>query len=275
MGALTFDALLRSLKRGAPDPVYYLHGDEDVLKDEAIRAVLERAVEPGARDFNVDQRGAADLDPESLHALVNTPPLLAPARAVILRGVEQVKKTSSLYKELVRYLAAPNPTTVLVLVQGAGEKPDANLVREATAVAVERLPPERVARWMARRAGELGLTIEPEAATLLLEAVRDDLGALALELEKLAGLAVGRATTQADVAALVGVRRGESLGDLVEAALTHQPLAAARRGEPVLDQGGMTGGRSGRALRPAPVGAAPAPAEPDGRAPPAPPPAVA
>ena len=62
MRALTFDALLRGLKRGAPDPVYYLHGDEDVLKDEAIAAVLDRAVEPGARDFNVDRRGAADLD---------------------------------------------------------------------------------------------------------------------------------------------------------------------------------------------------------------------
>ena len=267
MRALTFDALLRGLKRGAPDPVYYLYGDEDVLKDEAIRALLERVVEPGARDFNVDQRSAADLDPESFHALVNTPPLLAPTRAVILRGVEQVKKTSGLYKELIRYLAAPNPTTVLMLVQGAGEKPDAALLQAVTAVAVERLPPERVARWMARRAGELGLTIEPEAATLLLEAVRDDLGALALELEKLAGLAVGRAATQADVAALVGVRRGESLGDLVEAALTHQPLAAARRVEPVLDQAGMTGVRIVSALGTALIGTALARAELDGGAP--------
>src|SRR3989442_1377923 len=69
MGALTFDALLRSLKQGAPDPVYYLHGDEDVLKDEAIRALVERAVDPAARDFNVDQRSAADLDPEAFHTL--------------------------------------------------------------------------------------------------------------------------------------------------------------------------------------------------------------
>ena len=59
MGALTFDALLRSLKRSPPDPAYYLHGDEDVLKEEVIRALLDRAVEPGARDFNVDQRSAA------------------------------------------------------------------------------------------------------------------------------------------------------------------------------------------------------------------------
>ena len=61
MGALTFDALLRSLKRGAPDPVYYLYGDEDVLKDEAIRAVLYRAVAPGARVLVLNWSDTADL----------------------------------------------------------------------------------------------------------------------------------------------------------------------------------------------------------------------
>src|SRR2546427_10094108 len=124
MGALTFDALLRSLKQGAPDPVYYLHGDEDVLKDEAIRALVERAVDPAARDFNVDQRSAADLDPEAFHTLVNTPPLLAATRAVVIRGLEQLRKTTKVRQELVRYLDSPSPTTLLVLVQGAGEPPD-------------------------------------------------------------------------------------------------------------------------------------------------------
>src|SRR2546430_2290729 len=138
MGALTFDALLRSLTRGgqegqegqggqgagkgegAPDAVYYLHGDEDVLKDEAIRALVDRALDAGARDFNLDQRSAGDLDPEAFHSLVNTLPLLAAARVVVLRGVEDVRKTSKVRQALVRYLQAPNPTTLLILVQGAG-----------------------------------------------------------------------------------------------------------------------------------------------------------
>src|SRR5881397_2036493 len=116
MGALTFDALLRSLKQGVPDPVYYLHGDEDVLKDEAVRALLQRAVDPSARDFNVDRRGAAELDPESFNALVNTPPMLAVTRAVVIRGMEQLRKTAKVRQDLLRYLDAPNPTTVLILV---------------------------------------------------------------------------------------------------------------------------------------------------------------
>src|SRR2546422_872794 len=135
MGALTFDALLQSLKQRAPDPVYYLHGEEDVLKDEAVRALLERAVDPTARDFNVDQRTIADLDPEAFNALVNTPPMLTATRAVVLRGMEQLRKTAKVRQELLRYVDSPNPTTVLVLVHGTAEPPDAELVRRAAAAA--------------------------------------------------------------------------------------------------------------------------------------------
>src|SRR6266566_2185841 len=194
MGALTFDALLRSLKQGAPDPVYYLHGEEDVLKDEAVRVLLERAVDPAARDFNVDQRTAVDLDPEAFNALVNTPPILAATRAVVLRGMEQLRKTAKVRQELLHYLDSPNPSTVLVLVHGTPEPPDAELLRRATAVEVAALPPERVVRWMTHRAKQLGFTLAPEAEELLLASVGNDLSSLARELEKLAPLCPGRSS---------------------------------------------------------------------------------
>jgi len=271
MGALTFDALLRSLKQGASDPVYYLYGDEDVLKDEAVRALIDRAVDPAARDFNVDQRSAAEVDAEAFHALVNTPPMLAATRAVVVRGLEQLKKTAKLRQELLRYLESPNPTTLLVLVQAAGEPPDPELVRRTTAVAVEPLPPARVERWMAHRARQLALTLAPEAGALLLDAVGSDLAALARELEKLAALAGGgagsRPATREDVAALVGVRRGETLQDLVDATLERRAADAARLIGPVLEQSGMSGVRMLTALGTHLVGTALARAELDHGAP--------
>src|SRR5256886_12597573 len=239
MGALTFDALLRSLKQGVPDSVYYLHGDEDVLKDEAVRALVDRAVDPAARDFNLDQRSAPELDAEAFHALVNTPPMLAATRAVVVRGLEQLKKTAKLRQELLRYLESPNPTTLLVLVQGAGEAPDAELVRRTTAVAVEPLPPARVERWMAHRARQLTLTLAPEAGALLLDAVGSDLAALARELEKLAGLAGGssRAVTRGGGAALVGVRPGGTLQGPVAATLERRAAGGAPPGAGAFDTG--------------------------------------
>ncbi len=216
MAPLTLDALLRGLKKGAPDPVYLLHGDEDVLKDEAVRALLAAAVDPSARDFNYDNRFAADLDAEAFHALVNTPPMLAQRRAVVLRGVDQLgKRKSKLRDELLRYVGAPNPTTVLVLV--------------------------RVPRWVTHYSTKLSLTLEPQAVDLLVAAVGNDLSALARELEKLAALAGDRPATAADVTALVGVRRGETVHDLVEAALERRAARAAELVAPVLEQAGMSG----------------------------------
>src|SRR6059058_3369826 len=146
MGALTFDALLRSLKQG-----------------EAVRALVERAVDAAARDFNFDQRAATDLDPEAFNALVNTPPMLTATRVVVLRGMEQLRKTAKVRQELLHYLDVPNPTTVLVLVHGGAEPPDPELVRRATVVHVAALPPDRVERWMRHRAKQLGLALTPEA----------------------------------------------------------------------------------------------------------------
>ena len=270
MGALSYDGLLRSLKPGAtPDPVYYFHGDEDVLKDEAVRALIELAVDPSLRDFNVDRRSAADLDPEAFHSLVNTPPMLAPVRVVVLRGIEEVKKTSKVRQELLAYLAAPSPTTVLLLVQNAGTPPDAELGRAATAVAAEPLPPHRVLKWLARRARQLKLQLEPDAAELLVATSGTDLGALAQELEKLAALAIDRPATRDDVTAVVGVRHGETLQDFVDATLERRAADAARLLEPVLEQAGMSGVRMLTALGTALLGTALARAELD-RVPPPP-----
>src|ERR1700688_4682245 len=163
MEALSLDALLRGLKHGAPHPVYYLHGTEDVLKDEAVRALLDRALEQEARAFNLDHQHAGELDPERLDTLVSTPPMLAPRRAVVLRGLEEVKRGSALYRALLGYLAAPNPTTLLILVQGAGEPVDADIARHAATVTLAPLGEKRVARWLAHRAAVLGVTLEPEA----------------------------------------------------------------------------------------------------------------
>ncbi len=263
MGALTFDALFRSLKKGALDPVYYLYGDEDVLKQEANRSLLEHALDAATRDFNLDQRDAASLDAEGFHALVQTPPMLAQRRVVVLRGVEQLRKKSKARDEVLRYLAAPSPDTVLVLVQGAGEDAEADLARHATTVDCARLPPDRVRRWIEHRAGQLAATLEPGVADLLVEAVAGELGAAAQELDKLAALAQGRAVTADDLAAVAGVRRGETVADFVAATLERDAPRAARLIAPVLEQSGVTGVRLVSALGTALVGTALARAELD------------
>jgi len=243
MAVLSSDALFRALKRNAPDPVYYLYGDEDVLKEDVVDALRDAVLEPSTRDFNCDIRDATDLDAESLDALVETPPMLAERRLVVLRAIEGWKAKAGPRERLVRYLQKPNPTTVLVLIQGAGEEPLADYSRSATSVNLEPLAPERAAKWVAHRAKKAGLAIEPEAADDLVSAVAGDLRAIEAELGKLGGVAAGRAINPEDVAQQVGVRHGETAYDLADAALARDGPRAAQLVHAVLAQSDWSGVR--------------------------------
>jgi DNA polymerase III, delta subunit len=241
MPAHTLDALLRSLPKGELAPVYYLHGPEDILKDEAVQAIVDRALDPGLRDFNFDQRSAGQLDPEAVFSLCTTLPMMAERRVVVLREVEGWKRKPKTRAAFLKYLERPAAETIVILVQGAAEEAeDRDLVRGAFAVACEPLPAERVRRWLLRRAGKLDILLEDAATDHLLAATGNDLGTLSAELQKLASLPAGTALTADQVGALVGIRRGETIYDWRDAALDGAAGRAAAMIGPLLDQPGVT-----------------------------------
>lgn len=244
MPSRTFDTLLRSLRRGEVAPAYYLHGPEDLLKDEAVRAVLDRALDPGLRDFNLDQRSAAQLDPEELYSLCRTPPMMAERRVVVVREVEAWKRKTKARGVAVHYLEKPSAETVLLLVQSAGDdKEDKELARLTVAVACEPLTPDRSSRWVLHRAKSIGVVVEAEAAEHLVRAVGTSLAPLASELEKLASSSDGSPITADKVAQLVGVRHGETIFDWRDAVFDGSPGRAAQLLGPVLGQSGVSGVR--------------------------------
>ena len=242
MPAYTLDALLRSLAKGELAPVYYLHGPEDVLKDEAVRAVVDRALDPALRDFNFDQRSAGQLDPEAISTLCTTLPMMAERRVVVLREVEGWKRRPKTRLAFLKYLERPAVETVVLLVQSAAEEdPDKDLVRGAYAVACEPLPPARARKWLLRRAAALDVELEDAAADHLLEAVGGDLGAVAAELQKFAALPAGAPLSVEQVGALVGVRHGETIYDWRDAVFDGQAGRAVALLPSILDQPGVSG----------------------------------
>lgn len=238
----TFDATLRALKKGDVSTVYYLVGAEDLLKVDLVREITDRVLDPSLRDFNFDQRTATSLDPEELSTLLNTLPMMADRRVVILRDVEGWQKKARGRAELLRYLAKPAAETVLVLVQGGADPdPEAELARLAVTVRCAALPPERVLRWLAHRSEQLGISLETEAAEHLLHAVGGDLTTLDAELAKLASLAPGTPLTRELVGNLVGVRHGETMFDWRDAVFDDATGKALTLLRPVLDQSGISG----------------------------------
>jgi len=204
-----------ALKRGSFDGVYYASGEDDFQKDDAVKQLVEAAVEPAMRDFNMEALRAQELDAKSLDAALSALPMMADRRIVIIRDVSALKKDAR--KILDKYLEKPSPDVLVLLVEASGGKTDKELAKNSTPLEFEHLSADRVPRWISHYAvTHFSTKISAEAAELLQTAVGTDLNQLVSELDKLASFANGREITETDVSAVVGVRRGETMADFLD-----------------------------------------------------------
>src|SRR5215216_647227 len=114
MGAQALRSLRAAITSRRFEPAYYLFGDDDFRKDAAIRELTAVALDAAARDFNYDMLRGSELTSEQLESTLNTPPMMATRRVVILRDVPSLKKDAR--QVLDRYLERPAHDVVLVLV---------------------------------------------------------------------------------------------------------------------------------------------------------------
>lgn len=231
--------LRTAIKSGTFEPAYLLHGDEDFLKEDALRQLIEAAVDPATRDFNLEIRRAAELGGETLGSLLGTPPMMAERRVLVVRDPGALKKDAR--AALDRYLASPAPDAVVVLVAPAGAKVDKALLDRTRALDFAPLGGDRLPRWIAHHAGTLGATITDDASALLQDAVGGDLALLALELEKLAAFASGGTIDERAVAEVVGVRREETTSALFDAVAARDAATALALLPGLLRQPKVTG----------------------------------
>ena len=204
-----------TLKRGTFDGAYYIHGEDDFQKDDAVKQLVDAAIEPAMRDFNMEVMRAQDLDAKSLDAALSALPMMADRRILVVRDAGALKKDAR--KILDKYLETPSPDVLLILVEASGGKTDKELVKNATPLEFEFLTADRIPRWISHYAStHFNSKITPEAAELLQTAVGTDLHLLVSELDKLASFTNGREIEERDVTAVVGVRRGETMADFLD-----------------------------------------------------------
>lgn len=228
-------ALRAAAKDGSFAPVYYFYGDDDYVKDEEARRLTEAAVDPATRDFNFETLRGADLDAEALGSIVSTPPMLAERRVVVLRDVQALKKAAR--EMLDKYLKKPAPDLLLLLLSPTGVKVDKGLASRATSVEFKPLSGARIPKWIAYYVEhDLHATITDGAITLLQEAVGTDLAQLKIELDKLVNFTGGKPIDEAAISAVVGVRAGETMGDLLDAVARRDARAALAMLPVVLQQ---------------------------------------
>jgi len=214
MPLLQQDQLSRLLEKGERGGVFFLFGAEEFLKEEAITKIVDAHLDPATRDFNFDQFDAASGNIDTLASILQTPPLLAEWRVVVVRGVQALAGAPRGRTLLEQLLERDMPGLVVVL---SGQIPDRSkaqiydlLKRKARAIEFAPLTGGDLPGWLMTRARAAGVELVPDAARALVAAIGTDVGALERELAKLQDF--------------VGARRRIELTDVETAVgkVTHQ-----------------------------------------------------
>lgn len=182
-------ALQRGLAGGERGGIYFLYGDDDYLKEEAAAAILAAHLTDATIHFNLDQLRGGELDAERLSSCLQTPPLMADWRVVVVRDAQLLTGSPALRGAIESVLEKPPPGVVLVLLArippGSQAKFYKRLQREAIAVSCVGPDAQDIPGWLMARAEELKVELEPAAARTLAAAIGPHLETLCNELAKL------------------------------------------------------------------------------------------
>jgi DNA polymerase-3 subunit delta len=217
---MKYPELIACIKKGALRPLYLIHGEEDYLIQEAVRLITEKAIDPGARDFNFNAVYARDMPGLELVNLCQTLPFMSEMRLVIVKDLDAYKAAD--LEHMVPYLNDPSPSTCLVMLsnQGRFEKKAVISAVEAHGVVtrVFQLRDNEIVNWVISKAKEKGLAFPADAAQLLWQIIGSDLQKLVNELEKIGiYLKDRKAVSFDDVKAVAGDFREYTSFDLANA----------------------------------------------------------
>ncbi|GMR14001.1 MAG: DNA polymerase III subunit delta [Gemmatimonadota bacterium] len=187
------DPLRVALDQGPRNGVFFLYGDDAYRKEEAARALVDLHVDEGTRDFNLDLLSGSNIDVEALARILATPPMMAPRRVVLIRDAEAFASSPRARDIILELAENPPPDLTCVLVaripDGSKAKFYRDLKRATHSMEFPAITEADVPGWLMDFAeANHSIGMDEDAARALGGAVGVDLGILAQEMAKLAGL---------------------------------------------------------------------------------------
>lgn len=211
--------LIADAEQGHHGAVHLIVGAERFFVDRAVEALRLAALGGDDIGFNEEVFHGKSGNARRIVEAARTLPMMANTRFVLVRGVDQLAAAEA--EMLADYLQEPSPTTCLVM---AGDKLDgrqklAKLAKKHKVLCESPpLKPSGLRSFVSAECKRRGLSLKPDAAAALVDAVGADLPALDDALERLS-LYVGESSTIGldAVEACISRVRVESIWALVDA----------------------------------------------------------
>lgn len=209
--------IISDVRNSVFKPVYLLMGDEPYYPEKICSEIIANCLQDFEKDFNETICYGSDVTAEQVITSARRFPMMAERQLVVLKEAQLMKSL----EELSVYCAEPLESTVLVIllhkasvdkrrslyktVQNIGEVVDSPSLRDY-----------EIPQWIISHYSSRGLSIDPQAASLLAESVGTDLSTIAVETDKLLkNLPEGSArVTAEDIEKNVGISRQFSIFEL-------------------------------------------------------------
>jgi len=230
----------RALENEAAKPVYLFTGAEDFLKEQGVKAIIDKALPPAERSMNLEfVYAGTDVTGQEVKERSLTLPFFTAGRVIVVRQAEKWRAGD--LAAIADYSRDPSPSTVLVIVsQDERVKTEAWKALAAIAYHVECYPlfDNQVPAWVERQAAQYGKRISRDAVAILIERVGQSLAELDRELEKIAVyVGVEPAIAEKDVLAASGHTRQDSQHALNVAVGRRDAAAAVALAGHLLEEG--------------------------------------
>jgi DNA polymerase-3 subunit delta len=219
--------LLQSLKKGPVEPVYFLFGPEDYLRDQAAQAIADEALRDTLlREFNDSAFSLRDRDARDAIAAAEQLPMMSSRRVVRVKDLAKLNETEE--EILLAYLDRPVETSVVIFITEDIDKRKkfAKKLMGGSAFEFAPLTNAELAAWAKSHLLELKAEASQPVISRIVELVGPNVRMLSNELNKLATAALPSGMITLDlVEELVGRSR-----ELMNWQLTDQMLARNRAG---------------------------------------------
>jgi DNA polymerase-3 subunit delta len=186
MGDLTPESVLNALNKGVLAPFYLFYGLEDFWLEITLDAIKKALIPESLKEFNVETLYGGEISAAEIINRASLLPFMSSRRLVIVRATQSFAKGE--LDRFVPYVENPVDSTCIIWVWAKTELSHVlcKRCRElGRAVHFRKLSDRQVYSWIQKRADELGLVIERDAAAFLNQAVGNSLRDLFSELSKL------------------------------------------------------------------------------------------
>ncbi|RAL21711.1 DNA polymerase III subunit delta [Lujinxingia litoralis] len=218
----------RDLKKGPVAPIYYVHGAETYLLDQAVEALIAAAAPEGTNAFNLDTFQGRSASGEAIRAAAEMLPMMSKRRLVVVRDMQEIPLSELAHLE--DYFTNPSPTTCLILhARTAQKKIDGRsgvirkLKKAAEVCEFEALYESDIPAFLEKQAASRGMRLSRPVTQYLVDAVGTDMAELQQALEKIdlyVGPRNGESSRQVDldeVQEVIAHTRVRTVFDLTDA----------------------------------------------------------